>query len=193
MLIGVDFDNTIVCYDGVFHQTAVKQGLIPPETPVIKNAVRDYLRRCDKEEAWTELQGYVYGPCMADAAPFPGVLEFFAKCRQRDVPAYIISHKTRYPFRGKKHDLHESARAWLKSKGLDGDHVFLELTMEAKLKRIGAAGCTHFIDDLPEFLDEPTFPAGVERILFDPNNHHASVTKFRRAISWKQIEQFLAI
>lgn len=190
MLIGVDFDNTIVCYDEVFHRQAVKKGLIPAGLPVAKNAVRDYLRKAGKEDLWTELQGFVYGACMAEATPFPDVLEFLSRHKSE---VYIISHKTRYPFLGEKYDLHLSARDWLKNKGLDGDHVFLELTKEAKLKRIGEVGCTHFVDDLPEFLEEPAFPAGVERILFDPNNHHAEERQFRRATSWKQIEQFLAI
>ena len=33
--------------------------------------------------------------------------------------------------------------------------MFFELTKEAKVARIGGLGCTHFIDDLPEFLREP--------------------------------------
>ena len=36
MLIGVDFDNTIVCYDGLFHRVAVEQGLIPQKFPRVK-------------------------------------------------------------------------------------------------------------------------------------------------------------
>ena len=184
MLIGVDFDNTIVCYDQVFHAAAVRKGLIPPETPVAKNAVRDYLRKANNEEAWTELQGFVYGACMEEAQPFPGALEFL-----RSHPTCIISHKTRHPFLGPRYDLHEATRAWLQSRGLD--RAYLELTKEAKLQRIGEVGCTHFIDDLPEFLAEPAFPAGVERILFDPNNQHPG-EPFRRASSWNQIGQFLA-
>src|SRR5207249_3156801 len=113
--------------------------------------------------------GYVYGACMAEATPFPGALEFFARHR---VEMYIISHKTRQPFLGNRYDLHASALEWLKSKGLAGDRVFLELTKDAKLNRIRDIGCTHFIDDLPEFLAEPTFPTTVERILFDPNSQH---------------------
>jgi hypothetical protein len=192
MLIGVDFDNSIVCYDHVFHAVAVHKGLIPPETPVTKNAVRDYLRKADREDDWTALQGSVYGVCMEDSRPFPGALEFLTRCRQRNVPAFIISHKSRYPFLGPKYDLHETSRAWLLQHGLDGDHVFLELTKQEKLRRIAALGCTHFIDDLPEFLAEPGFPAGVEAILFDPNNHHIG-NRFRRANSWNEIGQFLGI
>jgi hypothetical protein len=29
MRIGLDFDNTIACYDGVFHAAALERGLIP--------------------------------------------------------------------------------------------------------------------------------------------------------------------
>ena len=192
MLLGVDFDNTIVCYDQAFHAAAVRKGLVPPETPVVKNAVRDYLRQCNREDDWTELQGFVYGAGMEAAQPFPGALEFFARCRERQVPACIISHKTRQPFLGPKYDLHAAARAWLIHRGLDGDHVFFELTKAAKLQRIAATGCTHFIDDLPEFLAEHAFPPAVERILFDPNNHLAG-TQFRRATSWNQIQQLLGL
>ena len=67
----------------------------------------------------------------------------------------IVSHRTRHPFIGPKHDLHEAARGWvdtfLRRPGLiDRDGVFFELTKEEKLARIGAVGCTHFVDDLPE-------------------------------------------
>ena len=30
MRVGIDFDNTIVNYDGVFHSVAITEGLIPP-------------------------------------------------------------------------------------------------------------------------------------------------------------------
>ena len=53
--IGVDFDNTIVCYDQVFHQVALEQGLIPPTLPVSKGGVRDHLRSVNNEDAWTAM------------------------------------------------------------------------------------------------------------------------------------------
>ena len=64
MRIGIDFDNTIVCYDDVFHKAASLQGLIPEGLPSSKNSVRDYLRKIGKEENWTRLQGTVYGSRM---------------------------------------------------------------------------------------------------------------------------------
>lgn len=199
MLIGVDFDNTIVCYDEVFHRVAIERGLIPAEVPVTKGKVRDYLRQCGKEDIWTELQGYVYGACMKDATPFPGMLEFFVQCKQLGLDVSIISHRTRYPFQGPVYDLHMAAYEWLElygfydpSKiGLSPDQIYFELTKQDKLDRIAKVGCNYFVDDLPEFLAEPGFPAGVERILFDPNDNYSACHNFHRVNSWMEIAKII--
>jgi hypothetical protein len=200
MHIGIDFDNTIVCYDALFHRVCVEKKLIPPEVPVNKSDVRNYLRRVGNEDAWTEMQGYVYGARMAEAAPYPGVLEFFDACRRAGTPVSIISHKTRHPFLGPQYDLHQAAQNWLELQGffapekigLPRDSVFFELTKEAKLERIGSTGVSHFIDDLPEFLGAAGFPEGPRRILFDPNGIYAEEKKFTRAQSWVEIRKLLS-
>ena len=56
MRIGVDFDNTIACYDGVFHAAALERGLIPASVATDKTSVRDYLRALGRDAAFTELQ-----------------------------------------------------------------------------------------------------------------------------------------
>ena len=76
-VIGLDFDNTIVCYDHVFYDVARERGLIPEETEKSKQGVRNYLRSNGQEEVWITLQGLVYGPEMCQAKAFPGVLSFF--------------------------------------------------------------------------------------------------------------------
>lgn len=191
MLIGVDFDNTIVCYDQIFHRVALERGLIPHDLPESKEAVRDYLRSCDLEDVWIEMQGYVYGARIADASAFMGAMEFLGICESLGLPVRIISHRTRYPFAGEQYDLHRAAYTWLEAKGLVGNYgpqrVFFELTKQDKLMRISAVGCTHFIDDLPEFLAEPEFPTGVQRILFDPSDKHTKESRFLRAKSWQEI------
>ena len=63
------------------------------------------------------MQGYVYGARMAEAEPYPGALEFFQNCRRAGIPARIISHKTRHPFLGERHDLHQAALQWLEQQG----------------------------------------------------------------------------
>ncbi len=195
MFIGVDFDNTIVCCDQLFYEAAAEKKLIPSTVSITKGKVRDYLRQAGKEDAWTELQGYVYGVLIQKAAPFSGVLDFFKQCKKRQINVCIISHKTRYPFLGEKHDLHKAAISWLEKNGfynlLSRDRVYLELTKQAKLDRISQLECSHFIDDLPEFLLEPKFPSGVQKMLFDPNGYQTNDNHYQRAGSWKEIEQQL--
>jgi len=45
MRVGLDFDNTLIRYDELFHNLALKQGLIPDSVPPQKNKIRDHLRR----------------------------------------------------------------------------------------------------------------------------------------------------
>ena len=45
MIVGIDFDNTIVCYDSLFYNIALEKGLIPSNISKSKNSVRDYLRK----------------------------------------------------------------------------------------------------------------------------------------------------
>lgn len=199
-MIGVDFDNTIVRYDEVFGRVALDLGLVPPHAATSKTAIRDHLRAAGQEDRWTELQGIIYGPRMMDAAPFPGVVEFFTACRAAGLPVAIVSHRTRFPYLGERHDLHAAARDWLARQGfhdpagigLPVERVFFEETKEAKLARISQLGCTHFIDDLPELLSHPLFPANVGRILFDPHGQHGPLPGIDPAPSWERISDLLA-
>jgi hypothetical protein len=199
MRIGIDFDNTIVSYEGVFHAIAVEEGLVPADCGRGKDEVRNHLRGIGREDDWTALQGRVYGGRMDVPQPYDGVLAFVRRCLDAGVPVFVVSHKTRHPFLGPRYDLHEAARGWLDRHGffdparlgLGADKVFFELTKEDKLRRIGALGCTHFVDDLPEFLAEPAFPAGVERILFDPLGQHRGLDRFTRREHWDDITALL--
>jgi hypothetical protein len=194
MKLGLDFDNTLVTYDRLFHRVAYEEGLIDASVPVNKNAVRDDLRRRGLEPSWTALQGRVYGPRMKDAELFVGVIEALAALQTSGVELCIISHKTRYPYSGEKHDLHLAARSWIEASGLcdaprtglSPDAVFFELTKEAKLARIRQQGCTHFIDDLPEIFTHADFPAEVQKILFDPSGA-LEVPGARRIAAWKEL------
>jgi len=192
MIIGIDFDNTLVAYDTLFHRVAREQELIPVNLPVNKTAVRDYLRTTGQENLWTEMQGTVYGARIAEAEVFAGVKEFLGLCRERGISVRIISHKTQFPYLGERHDLHAAARSWLHMQGLvdpavtgisDAD-VFFEVTKADKLARIAACGCTHFIDDLPELLGDAAFPKNVARFLFDPQRVHPVSSLAQPVDSW---------
>lgn len=189
MLIGLDFDNTIVRYDRLFHRLAVEGGLVPESLPVSKRAVRNYLRSIGREDDWTELQGVAYGPRITDAEPWPGVREFLGLCWDAGVQVAVVSHKTKHPYRGEKHDLHAAALHFLEAHGfydlgLSRDRVFLELTLADKLARVGSLRCAAFVDDLPEVLGEAAFPARVRKVLFDPANAHPAVETLTRVTSW---------
>jgi hypothetical protein len=196
-VIGVDFDNTIVSYDALFHKIARERAWITEDVPVNKSDVRNFLRRIGREDDWTEMQGLVYGGRMAEAAIFPGLKDFFKACKESGHVVNIISHKTRHPFRGELYDLHAAAMAWLDQEGffsetpfaVGRDNVFLELTREAKLSRIGSQACDFFIDDLPEFLAEPGFPSTAAKVLFDPNDLYSAETHFQRIQNWNEAEQ----
>ena len=199
MIVGIDFDNTIVCYDGLFYEAAVEREMIPVDTLPTKAAVRDFLRTAGREEAWTELQGLVYGHEIRRAKPFDGVAAFLTRCRDEHVTVNVISHRARRPFAGPAIDMHQAARDWLVAQhwftdtagGLDHERVFFEETKADKLARITATGCDVFIDDLPELLDAPEFPSGIERVLFDPHATGPSEPSFKRAGSWQELTDLL--
>lgn len=199
MLVGIDFDNTIVCYDQTFHRAALEQGLIPPQVPAIKNQVRNYLRSQGQEEEWIKLQGLVYGGRILESSPFPGVLEFLTQCGQHDVVVCIISHRTRTAARGYPYDLHEAAHSWLEKNGFNDKSnlgkivlsAHFELTWRAKLNRVGLSGCSYFIDDLPEFVGAPDFPLQVKPILFDPECKFEPGDRVQKATSWIQVGEFI--
>jgi hypothetical protein len=199
MVIGVDFDNTVISYNELFHKLALDRGLIPASLPATKQHIRDYLRRVGKEPLWTELQGLAYGPHIQEAKPFPGVLHFFNRCRKDERQVFIISHKTQYAIAGPRNDLHNAAHEWLSRHGfydasrggLTRDRVYFDLTKQAKLDRIAKLGCTHFIDDLPEFLNEEFFPPAVRKILFDPNTTSMAPASFVQVCSWPQMESMV--
>ncbi|OGS33451.1 MAG: hypothetical protein A3J82_04135, partial [Elusimicrobia bacterium RIFOXYA2_FULL_69_6] len=196
MILGVDLDNTIVCYDQLFRDLALGRGWIPATVNASKGAVRQWLRQAGQEDLWTQLQGLAYGPGMQDAPPFPGALAFFRRCRELGVPIVVISHRSRHPFLGPPYDLHQAAREWLAAQGfhdageigLSEECVYFELTVQDKLARIRQTRCSHFIDDLAEFLCEPSFPEGVQKILFDPNDLGPECPGAWRADSWHTLQ-----
>jgi hypothetical protein len=180
MHIGIDFDNTIVSYDSLFHRVAREQGLIPADLAPNKVAVRDHLRQTGREETWIAMQGEVYGSRMDEAEIYSGFLEFLDWARRAGHGVSIVSHKTRYPFAGPRYDLHQAARHWVGKNLLGGDEpriaesaIYFELTKQEKLQRIGAIGCEVFIDDLPEILLADALPADLRRVLFDPDGNHS--------------------
>jgi len=195
--IGIDFDNTIAGFDDVFASAAVELGLLDPGYAGSKKEVRDAIRRQpDGDEKWIRLQGHVYGARMADARLIDGVDEFLKSCRQMGIEVCIVSHKTRYGhFDPRRIDLHKVARTWMATHGffeadgfgIDPGNVYFEPTHAAKIERIRAINCTHFVDDLEECLRNPDFPAGVVRYLYAAGYAEVPQGPFRAFRSWSEL------
>ncbi len=195
-VIGLDLDNTIINYGELFYQVARERHWIPGECRMDKNGVRDYLQSEGRNDLWTELQGLVYGPYLRDALVYAGVDDFLHTCRKRDVPVWIISHKTRFPVVGSPYDLHRMAWEWLSASGLIRDEtggagkdrvIFCE-TRSDKIAAIKRLPVTHFVDDLPEVFLEPDFPRDVKKYLYAPDGVRYLPVHCETVSSWQELK-----
>jgi hypothetical protein len=196
VIIGLDFDNTIVNYTGIFHEVAVNHRWLPSHVGNSKRDVKDYFIENGDEGRWTELQGLVYGSEIHKAVPYPGVIEFIDAAKRAGHEIVIISHKTQYPYIGEKVDFHVAAKSWLDGKQISAiDRVpssqcYFNETKEAKLQKINELGCSIFIDDLPSILQHDSFPKRCRGVLFAPNENVDSAI-VDRIVSWSEAHSFL--
>ena len=200
--VGIDFDNTIVCYDAVFLAAAKDMELISNERKFSKQEIREYLLSSPGgEEDWKRLQGQVYGHWMHRSSLMPGVAWFLYWCRARDIKISIVSHKTEFGhYDDSKVRLRQVAMRWmidqgffdLNGFGLKVNNIYFESTRGNKVKRISELGLTCFIDDLVEVFQESDFPSSVEKILFSrvasSTDTHQSVLEMS---SWSNIGRHL--
>jgi hypothetical protein len=200
MRIGIDFDNTIVCYDNVFSAAARQLGFVEASWTVTKTQLRNWLRAQNGGEAkWQRLQGHAYGSGIMFAAPFPGIIDFLDAAAQRNADVFVVSHKTQYGHKDKgRTDLREAARKWMiqtgllrEEGGLKSDRIFFEDDLEAKVKRIAALDLDVFIDDLPEVFLHRAFPPAVTQILFGLKAFNHCGREIRAVESWERIRSDL--
>ncbi|WP_158812814.1 hypothetical protein [Methylocapsa sp. S129] len=197
--IGLDFDNTIICYDDVFLSAAKERGLLPADFHGGKQLVRDAIRLLPHGEvAWQKLQGFVYGRGIGGAQAFEGLGSFLKRTQAEGDTLFVVSHKTEYGhFDPDRINLRVAALNWMKARGFFDasgygvavENVFFESTRDEKLRRIAATGCNVFIDDLEEVFADPNFPPGVERILFSDRPAVAAAVQFKVCANWPLIEE----
>jgi len=196
-LLGLDFDNTLVRYDKLFHKLALEKDLIDPSVPTEKTAIRDHLRSKGQDEIFTLLQGEVYGLRILEAEPAEGMLEAIKTLQQLGVPMALVSHKTNTPYKGPAFDLHKAAWSWLEEKeffapdglGWERESVFFETTKESKVERIEKLKCSHYIDDLPEILQ--MLPKKISKILYDPHNRSARSKDWVNMNAWSDAKRMI--
>jgi len=195
--IGIDFDNTVACYDQAFVAAAGLSGIcIDPSVPEKKYIKEQILSQEFGQVRWQRLQGKVYGKHINLARTFAGVHEFIYLAKERGHKVFIVSHKTEFGhFDEERIPLRSQALNWLRSNGLLGgtlnlltlEDIFFEPTQAAKIARISRLKCTHFIDDLVEVLDSPDLSEKVVRILFDPSLKYGLNNGILGFSSWRGI------
>ena len=195
LTIGVDFDNTIACYDNAFSIVAHELGFVDFSISLSKAQVKEVvLARPGGNLDWQRLQGQVYGKHIHLATVFPGFVEFLCRAKLKGHSVFIVSHKSEFGhFDNAQINLRDAALTWMihnqiiGSEGIAllGSEIFFESTRLEKLARIRALDCTHYIDDLAEVLEDPTFPDSTEKFLFAPFGSVDTRPGLRIESSWR--------
>jgi hypothetical protein len=195
--VGLDFDNTIACYDQAFRECAKSLSFIPVGQATSKQEIKQtILGLADGDFKWQQVQGQVYGKFISHAALFPGVAEFLWRCRAADIEVFIVSHKTDFGHHdADRVNLRDAARDWMTKLGffsgsrygIHPDHLYFEYTRDAKIKRITDLNLDYFVDDLPEVLEDDNFPARTQKIFFAPSgsSHTVNVQGAFLSEHWK--------
>jgi hypothetical protein len=201
LIIGVDFDNTIICYDDILLKLISEWGL-PVSFPFSKKALRDLLRQLpDGETEWQKWQAVMYGPMISEAKLISHVSDFFRTCRNREVPVYIISHKSEQAAQDTQGiNLRTAALKWMHDNnffsddglGIDRGAVYFCDTRQEKVGMINKLGCNYFIDDLEETFLEKSFPVSVQGILYSPaSDYTENIGNVKIKQNWKEITRYL--
>lgn len=189
MIIGIDLDNTIAIYND-----AVKK-LPDGKQFSTKDDYSKYLIKKGENELWTELQGSLYGPLMQHAKMaenFDFALQYFAQCNYK---IKIISHRTIYPYKGKKYNLHKYAQKWINSnlithfENYDLEfQIYLCKTKEDKISKIRETKCNYFIDDLISIYEDMNYPKKDTKFILY-NTMEKENTK--NLNNWKNIKDYI--
>ena len=198
--IGLDFDNTIVLYDEIFYDYALKLGKIDKEIPHTKEAVRNYLIHSGNEDIFTKIQGKIYGELIKEAPVQEGLIEAIYRLKSNGYQFSIVSHKTKYPIIGERVDLHQSALRWLIKNGFtEGENplikienIFFEETFTQKIERINSIKCDIYVDDLPKVLDE--LGEDIIKVYFSKHKDDPNKIKdqsFYKLFDWNDFENLI--
>ncbi len=196
MILGIDFDNTLVQYDEIFFKVALEKNIIPSSLDKRKSAVRDYLNNRGQQDLFTTLQGEIYGKRILEAHASKDALFTLKQLKNEGIDIKIISHKSKYPLMGVNYDLHEAAMSWLEKNlyfsndglNLKKDNVFFNTSKSKKIEKIISLGCQYFVDDLPEILN--LLPSNIKRILYYPYENKTK-NPFLIMSNWKQLPNLI--
>ena len=102
LVIGVDLDHTIVCYDGIFEFILKKFDKKISVKGLDKKKFNQKILRFGGLKKWHEIQALIYGKYIKVAKIYPGFFEFLILSKIRKNRLFIISHKTKYALYDKR-------------------------------------------------------------------------------------------
>ena len=195
--LGLDFDNTLIDYDEVFFTLALEKNLIPPSINKDKKSVRKFFIDNNIEDEFINLQGEVYGLKVLEAKQSFGMFEALKSLKNDNYELIIVSHKTKYPYSGKKYDLHKAASNWLELNkffdpnglAMKKENVYFEITKEDKISRIEQLDISFYIDDLQSILS--LIKPSIKRILYSPKFKEKIDKDFYLLENWKNLKFLL--
>jgi len=177
MIFGIDFDNTIVNYNLAFkkaiNQEKTKLGKKLKKGKFnSKIQIKNYLLKNNNIDLWKRIQSKVYSEYIFQAYLNIEILKLLKYLDKKKIKFYIVSHKTVYPYIGKRTNLHLLSKKWLRLNLFNKKNnfkkkykSFFETTKEKKLYKINLLKITHFIDDLDGILNK--LPSHINKIKFD--------------------------
>ncbi len=189
--IGIDLDNTIIDYDNLFYKIAIKNKLIPKNIGCNRIKIRNFIKKKSISK-WKRLQSDIYSLYINEATVKRGFLNFINKVYKKGFEFCIISHKTKYPYIGKKKNLHKISQKWIHNKinakiDFKIKNIFFEISEKKKINRIIEQKCDYFIDDLPSILE--AIPKKTKKILIDSKKNYKKKNEFLVIDRWKNISK----
>ena len=194
MRVGIDIDNTLICYDKA-SSLAKKTGFDVPSS-------------ASKQEtkAWFHKHGYMKNlqffkvRFMENSSFWRTYLRrcahFIADAIRQGHQLYLVSHKTKYPIKGHQVDLHEAAINFLSEQNIvcnqkpntvPLNHVYFAQTLESKVQKIADLNLDFFIDDLLVVLTHEKFPETSRPIWFSSEKTCNNNPQIQRCESWVSI------
>ena len=186
MIVGLDFDNTIVSYEDSIEVLCEEVGLPISKGLNKKESLKESSIKVGGDQYWTFLQGELYGPKMEFAKPFENCFDALS-AMPYEIKFIILSHRSPKPYGGQEYNLTEYAEAWINKNVPRSllnriEHIEFFESKKDKILAIQRWAPAVFIDDLTSIFLDPLFPLNVSPVLFDPCSR--SICGFRVMTNW---------
>ena len=96
LIIGIDFDNTLVCYNKSIFHISKKIFAVSDELNT-KSKIKEYITDSYGNLAWTKFQGELYGPGMQFAEPYENAVKTLSDLSSSGIKPINIKSQNKIP------------------------------------------------------------------------------------------------